>query len=120
VTGHARFDDAVLQAAWPQEYHVHDRGTEYRFLADGASYQVPFRSLIPCEGSPTNLLVAGRCISADHDALASCRVMAPCMAMGEAAGTAAAMAAELDAPDVAAVDVATLRDDLEKNGAVLA
>ena len=121
VTGQARFDDAVVQAAWPQEYHVRDRGTEYEFLPDGASYQIPFGALIPSgAGAPRNLLVAGRCISADHDALASCRVMAPCFAMGEAAGVAAAMTASDKArPDVNTTDVDALRDELVARDAVL-
>lgn len=94
VTSLARFDHPVTAVAWPQEYHVTGRGTEYRFLPDGASYQIPWEALLPSgDAAPSNLVVAGRCISADHDALASCRVMAPSMAMGEAAGVAAAIAA---------------------------
>lgn len=128
VRSQRSFDDAVAAAAWPQEYHVHDRSTEYVFLPDAASYQIPYRSLVPRRSTggaavPPNLLVAGRCISADHHALASCRVMAPCMAMGEAAGTAAAMTAldgeKSSARDVAEVDVSTLRDALRAAGAVL-
>ncbi|HEY3834457.1 MAG TPA: FAD-dependent oxidoreductase [Acidimicrobiia bacterium] len=127
---HTESDVAV--AAWPQEFHVTGRGTEYRFLPDGASYGIPFGALVPQRGAgprgaggrvPTNLLVAGRCISAEHGALASCRVMASCMAMGEAAGTAAALAcrdgAATDTVDIAAIDVATLRTDLLDHGAVL-
>jgi hypothetical protein len=91
VAGLARFDDAVAAGAWPQEYHVSGRSTEYRSLPVGGYYQIPLRSLQP-EGVH-NLFVAGRCISADHDALASTRVMAPSMALGQAAGTAAAMLA---------------------------
>ena len=58
-----------------------------RFLPPGRRYQIPFGSLRSREIE--NLLVAGRCISADHDALASTRVMAPSLALGQAAGTAA-------------------------------
>jgi len=89
VAGLARFDDAVAAGAWPQEYHVSGRSTEYRSLPDGGYYQIPFRSLQPDQFD--NLFVAGRCISADHDALASTRVMAPSMVLGQAAGTAAAL-----------------------------
>lgn len=93
VAGATRCEDPVAACAWPREYHVSGRGTEYRFLPDGEYYQIPWGSLLPQQDvAPANLLVAGRCISADHDALASCRVMAPCMAMGEAAGVAAALA----------------------------
>jgi FAD dependent oxidoreductase len=127
----AQFDDAIGAAAWPQEYHVHGRGTEYVFLPDAVSYQIPYRALVPApsprrngvDAVPTNLLVAGRCISADHDALASCRVMAPCMAMGEAAGTAAALAVDEAKPDdvidVATVPIDSLQEALRTHHAVL-
>jgi hypothetical protein len=118
----------IANAAWPQEFHVAGRTTEYCFLPDGASYGIPFATLVPRRaagsGVPTNLLVAGRCISAEHDALASCRVMAPCMAMGEAAGIGAALAARTAAassaiPDVAIVDVDEVRGELISHGAFL-
>ncbi len=91
VAGLARFDDAVAAGAWPREYHVSGRSTEYEFLPDGACYQVPLRAL-EVDGLD-NLWVAGRCTSANHDALASLRVMGPSMATGQAAGVAAALAA---------------------------
>src|SRR5205823_3766063 len=91
VAGLARFDDAVAAGAWPQEYHVSGRSTQYRSLPEGGYYQIPFRALQP-EG-PANLFVAGRCISADHDALAATRVMAPSMVLGKAAGVAGALLA---------------------------
>ncbi len=62
--------------------------------------------------------MAGRCISADHDALASCRVMAPCMALGEAAGTAAALAVRSEVR-LAALDTDELRDNLRAHGAIV-
>jgi hypothetical protein len=65
-----------------------------------------------------NLLVAGRCLSADHDALASIRVMGPSLALGQAAGTAAALAAR-EAVPVAEVAVDELRASLSKQGAIL-
>jgi len=92
VAGLARFDDAVAAGAWPQEYHVSGRSTEYVSLPPGGFYQVPLSSLRPQDLE--NLFVAGRCISADHDALASTRVMAPSMALVHAAGLAAALAAQ--------------------------
>jgi len=61
---------------------------------EGDWTDVPYRSLT-VKGAP-NLLVAGRCISADHHAMGAIRVMATCMAMGEAAGAAAAMAAAVE------------------------
>jgi FAD dependent oxidoreductase len=116
VTRGATFDDAVARGAWPREYHVRDRTTEYEFLPAGLSYQVPYRSLRPRD--VPNLLVAGRCLSADHDALASIRVMGPSLALGEAAGTAAALAAR-DGVPVAQVDIDELQAALVKQGAIL-
>jgi len=111
VEGLARFDDAVGAGAWPQEYHVTGRSTEYKLLPEGGYYQVPLRSLQP-EGLD-NVFVAGRCISADHDALASTRVMAPSMVLGQAAGAAAALLARGEL----AIDA--LQASLEKQGAFL-
>ena len=111
VTGLARFEDAVAAGAWPQEYHVSGRSTEYRSLPEGGYYQIPLRTLQP-QGLD-NVLVAGRCISADHDALASTRVMAPSMALGQAAGTAATLLAR----DGLTID--GLRCSLREQGAFL-
>jgi hypothetical protein len=116
VTRGATFDDAVARGAWPREYHVQGRSTEYCFLPTGVSYQVPFRSLRPAGVS--NLLAAGRCLSADHDALASIRVMGPSLALGQAAGTAAALAAR-DRVPVAEIGVDELQASLSKQGALL-
>lgn len=116
VTGGARFDDAIAACAWPQEYHVSGRSTEYRFLPPGVTYQVPYRSLLPL--GTRNLLVAGRCISADHDALASVRVMAPSLAMGQAAGAASVLALR-DEGRTGPVDVEELQHSLRGAGALL-
>lgn len=89
VLAGARFDDAVAAGAWPQEFHTDGKDTEYRWLDIGAYYQVPYRSLVV--RGVDNLLVAGRCMSATHEALASTRVIAPSMTQGEAAGVAAAL-----------------------------
>jgi len=112
----ARFPDAIACCAWPQEYHTRGRGTEYVFLPQGATYQIPYRSLVP--GEQRGLLVAGRCISADHEALASCRVMAPSMAMGQAAGLAAAMAAA-SGDDPSELKGSAVRDAVVAAGGVL-
>jgi hypothetical protein len=89
VEAMARFPDGIAAGAWPREYHVEGRDTTYVNLPDGGWYQVPLRSLHP-RGLP-NLWAAGRCVSADADALASLRVMAPSLALGQAAGTAAVL-----------------------------
>lgn len=89
VGAQARFDDGIAAGAWPREYHVEGRSTTYVNLPDGAWYQVPLRALRPA--GLANVWAAGRCVSADADALASLRVMAPSLALGQAAGTAAAL-----------------------------
>ncbi len=89
-----KWEDAVCNASWPIESHLPEGKTEWSFLDLGAWYQIPYRALLP-EGID-NLLAAGRCISADHDALASTRVMGTCLALGQAAGIAAAQAAHND------------------------
>ena len=117
VTSGARFDDAVAASAWPQEYHTRGRETDYVFLPADTYYQVPLGTLL-ADGID-NLVVAGRCISADHHALASVRVMGPAMALGQAAGTVAQMAATDAGGDLGAVDVAALQDALKADGQVL-
>jgi hypothetical protein len=82
----------------------------------GASYGVPYRSLLPKNAN--NLLVAGRCLSATHEAMASVRMIPACMAMGEAAGTAASLCTEEDCTPHD-IDPGNLRSVLEKQGVVL-
>lgn len=62
--------------------------------------------------------MAGRCISATHEAMSAIRVMAPCMAMGEAAGRAAKMAVRAGVQP-AAIDVKKLQEELLNKGAYL-
>jgi len=116
VLGAARFDDAIACGAWPQEFHVEGKATEWKWLEPGAYYQIPFRSLV-AEGVD-NLLLAGRCISATHEALASTRVIAPSMAQGEAAGVAAAISAQKSLA-VRSLDVEEIRRVLSERGAFL-
>lgn len=89
VLGCARFDDAIAVASYPLDLH-HPEGGGCTLQWCGDCYDIPYRSLLPL--GVTNLLVAGRSISTTHEAMSAIRVMAPCMAMGEAAGRAAKMA----------------------------
>jgi ribulose 1,5-bisphosphate synthetase/thiazole synthase len=86
----AKFEDAVACCSAPIEDHNAKKDVKWQFLKSGDFYQIPYRSLLPKKID--NLIVAGRCLSATHDGQASARNSAQCMAMGEAAGTAAAMA----------------------------
>jgi len=83
----------------------------------GESHGIPYRCLLP--KSITNLLVAGRCISTDRAVQGSARVMPNCLAMGEAAGCAAALAAREHDGDTRAVDVQRLRAELIRAGQYL-
>lgn len=83
----------------------------------GESHGIPYRCLTP--KGLRNVLVAGRCISTEQIVQGSVRVMPTCLAMGEAAGLAAALACAAPSPDVHAVDTAQLRTRLRALGAYL-
>jgi hypothetical protein len=88
-----KFEDGIARASWPIELWEDGRlGATYEYLADGAHYDVPLRCLQARD--MTNLFVAGRCMSATHEALGSARVIGTCLATGEAVGRAAARCAE--------------------------
>lgn len=89
------FDDAVAYGGWAMDCHViegfltnSDEPTQYYHLVD--VYEIPYRTM--CCRKVDNLMLAGRSVSTSHMAFASTRVMATCAVMGQAAGTAAAMA----------------------------
>ncbi len=93
VLGARKFDDAIACGAYPID--IHDPASERlvtKRLPQGEYYTIPYRCLLPRDGK--NWLVAGRCISATHEAFAAFRVSAIVMAIAQAAGTAAAMAVE--------------------------
>ncbi|MFW6108728.1 MAG: FAD-dependent oxidoreductase, partial [bacterium] len=79
-------------------------------------YQIPFRCLVARDGA--NVLMAGRCFSADQLALSSARVSTTCSMMGQAAGIAAALAAERRC-DVRRLDYADVRRLVVARGARL-
>jgi hypothetical protein len=110
-----RFDDAIAQCGAPIEDHHAGSSTRWEYVPEGGTYDIPYRALLPV-GVP-NLIVAGRCLSADHDAHASVRSMGQCMAMGQAAGTAAAMSARSGAA-LNALPVAELQTTLRAHGAL--
>jgi hypothetical protein len=82
----------------------------------GFCYQIPYRALVPDQVD--NLLVAGRCVSADHAALGSLRIMATCTVMGEAAGTAAVLSLHEEVPP-RELDAALLSRQLRKQHAIV-
>ncbi len=82
----------------------------------GFKYQIPYRVMVPV--GVENLLAAGRCISCDHLALASLRVMPQCFLEGDAAGLAIAQCAETGCTPKH-VDIPTLQQDLRAIGAIV-
>jgi hypothetical protein len=84
------FDDAVCYAFYPVDLHTRS-GVKPKPLARGTVPTVPLSALVP-KGS-RNIMVAGRCVSSDRYANGGLRVQASCMAMGQAAGVASALAA---------------------------
>jgi hypothetical protein len=116
VLGARRFDDEVGLCGAPIEDHHAGADTKWQYLPDGEVVGIPYRTLVVRDS--VNTLVAGRCFSATHDAHASVRSMAQTMSMGQAAGTAAALAVA-DSVDPRDVAPETLRDRLRGLGAVL-
>jgi len=100
----------------PEAIRQRREPTDRYFYGKGESHGIPYRCLTP--KGLKNVLVAGRCISTDRMVQGSTRVMPVCLAMGEAAGTAAAMAAA-GATDVHAVSSDELRSRLRAHGAYL-
>lgn len=117
------FPDAIAAGAYPIDIHpASGGGLDYRSLGEHHAYRIPYRSLIPTAFD--NALTAGRGVSASHAALAAIRVMTISMAVGQAAGTAAALACHRDRSntrhiDVRAVSIPELRSALETDGACL-
>jgi len=110
-----RFPDAIARCGAPIEDRGAGRDTRWVYLPEGESYDVPYRCLLPVGGD--DVLVAGRCLSATHDAHASVRSMGTCMAMGQVAGTAAAMSVAAGVSP-RALDTVSLRACLRETGAI--
>src|SRR5262249_44771680 len=102
-------------ASYPIDlHHPKDNGCTLEWCGD--CYDIPYRSLVPLKVA--GLLVAGRSISSTHEAMSAIRVMATCMAMGEAAGRAAKLAiANHVLPED--IDVRELQRELLARGAYL-
>lgn len=126
------FDDEICRNCYYIDVHnqkdeadkVRDGETSFNEMAEkvavhygkGESHGVPYRALLP--KGLRNVIVAGRSISSDRIVNGSLRVMPVCLAMGEAAGLAAAMATEQE-NDLRKIDVTQLRAKLKEYGAYL-
>ena len=112
-----RFEDAIAAGNYDIDIHNPEgSGTSHYYFPAGAWYTIPYRSLQPKKAD--NLLVAGRCISSTHEAQASYRIMPIVTTLGQAAGTAAAIAAR-HGTGVKKISVRELQDTLVENGAFI-
>ncbi len=84
VLNRYKSDDCIVNSPWPIELHSGDKPYVEWLLDD--YYEVPYGTLVPEEAN--NVIAAGRCLSSEHEALASCRVTAQCFGYGHAAGLA--------------------------------
>ena len=112
-----KFDDGIAACNYDIDIHNPEgSGTSHYYFPEGEFYTIPYRSLIP--KGVENLLVAGRCISSDHGAQASYRIMPTVSTIGEAAGCAIGIAIK-DKVDVRGVNIEKLKARLREHGAYL-
>uniref|UniRef100_UPI00397A4659 FAD-dependent oxidoreductase n=3 Tax=Methylobacterium oryzisoli TaxID=3385502 RepID=UPI00397A4659 len=109
-----KFADGIARSPWPIELHAGAK-PRVEWLLDDV-YEVPYGCFVPERGE--GLLTAGRCLSAEHEAVASARVTAQCFSYGHAIGHAAAIAA-LERVAPRAIAGADLRARLNRDGARL-
>lgn len=119
-----KYPDVIMRSAYPVDIHS-PVGRGYVRKDDGKPgigpppgdwYEVPYRCLVPL--TVEQLLVAGRCVSSTHEGQAAMRIMPNCMALGQAAGTAAALCVDQGvAPRALSVDL--LRSALLRQGAII-
>jgi len=110
-----QWDDAVCYAYYAIDIHTTD-GTEYQILEPGVVPTIPRGAMLPAGSG--NLIVAGRPISGDRVAHSAFRVEATCMAMGQAAGAMAALAARTGT-DPGELDLSAVHELLAEHGAIV-
>jgi hypothetical protein len=112
-------DNGVAKGCHHVDIHQSGTGQVRIPVADGGSYDIPWKCLIPKKLD--NVLMAGRCVSADREAHGSMRVMGSCMGMGQSIGIAASIfvAGNASYTSVRDIPVQTVRSSLRDAGAVL-
>jgi hypothetical protein len=117
VTAGKAFEDVISKSGYPIDIHAPSgNGMEIAWVEGDGSFDIPYRTLVPKKIN--NLLVAGRCISTTHEALATTRLTPSAMAVGQAAGTAASLALETKCSP-REIDVKRLQEMLVEDGMVL-
>lgn len=110
----AKFADGIARSPWPIELHAGQKPRVEWLLND--VYEIPYGCFVPARGE--GLLFAGRCLSAEHEAVASARVTAQCFGYGHAVGHAAVIAVR-EAMPPRAITGRDLRLLLNRDGAHL-
>jgi hypothetical protein len=117
ITKARKFEDVIARGSYPIDIHSPTgEGTVNPPMAPGASYDIPYRSLVP--KGIDNLLVAGRCISSTHEGQSAIRVIPIAVAIGQGAGVAAALSASRNVPP-RRLDISLLQRTLRAQGANL-
>lgn len=114
VTSGRKFSDGIARSPWPIELHSGNKPRLVWLIDD--FYEVPLDCFVPQRGE--GLLAAGRCLSAEHEAMASARVTAQCFSYGHAVGLAAVIAVK-ERISPRAVDASQVRAALNRDGAQL-
>jgi hypothetical protein len=109
------FDDALAYSFYPIDVHS-KKGVKPEHLKEGIVPTIPLRALIPKNSQ--NFLVAGRCVSSDRGANSALRVQASCMAMGQAAGATAALAAKTG-EDIQNLPINSIRTLIREHGGIV-
>ncbi|MDD4689296.1 MAG: FAD-dependent oxidoreductase [Eubacteriales bacterium] len=110
------FDDSVCYTYWFIDIHKDNEPTYIQYIKHDKTPTIRLSAMISKDFS--NFMMAGRCISSDRETNSAIRVKASCMAMGEACGTAAAIAVKSNV-HVADIDIIQLKNTLTNNGAIV-
>ncbi len=116
LTESKKFDDEIARGSYSMDIHLPDGSIKMMRIPAGTYYTIPYRSLVAQRVE--NLLVAGRCIGATHEAIGAVRIMPIATCTGEAAGVAAALASETGG-NVGNIDVKKLQETLKAGGALI-
>ena len=109
VVNGRKLKDTIARSSWPIELHYGSKPKTEWLIDD--YYDVPFGALVPSSGQ--NVIVAGRCLSAEHEALASCRVTAQCFEYGRAAAKATDLSLKFDLnyQDIDGMEITSLMNE---------
>ena len=110
------FEDSVCYSYWFVDIHREGQAAYIKYITHDKTPTIRLSSMISKDID--NLMMAGRCVSSDRETNSSLRVKASCMAMGQAAGTAAAVAV-LDGVEAYQVSAEKVKKALDERGAII-